>query len=269
MKDVAVVYMVAGLSSRFGGKIKQFAQVGQNGETLIEYSINQAIKAGINKIVFIVGDLTKEQFQKKFASSHKEIKIEYALQTYDKKERDKPWGTLDAVTSIKNIVNCPFIICNGDDIYGENSFKTLVNHLKEFDTSATVSYKLIDVLPEKGKTNRGVFTIKDNKIIDLNEVFNIEKDNLPCTNSKEDDPISMNIFALYPQILTEVVSIVNKFKIDNKGNRTVECLLSKELGNLIKSNKLIMHCYPSKDKWFGVTNPEDEANVRQMLSNKE
>ena len=122
--------MTAGLSSRFGGMIIQFAEIGPNEEPLIEYSMNQAIKAGISKIVFIVGDLTKKPFQEKFSSSYKNIKIEYTFQTYDKKERDKPWGTLDAISTIKNNVNCPFIICNGDDIYGENSFKTLVNHLK-------------------------------------------------------------------------------------------------------------------------------------------
>jgi dTDP-glucose pyrophosphorylase len=124
MKEVAIVYLVAGISSRFGGKIKQFAVVGSNGETLIEYSMNQAIKAGFNKIIFIVGNSTEKPFKEKFKDSYKGIEIKYAHQLYDPKERDKPWGTCDAICSAKNLINGAFVVCNGDDIYGEKPFRT-------------------------------------------------------------------------------------------------------------------------------------------------
>ena len=119
MKDIALVYMVAGMSSRFGGKIKQFAKVGPEGETLIEYSLNQAIPAGFTKIVFIVGNKTEKPFKEMFGDSYKGIPIKYASQNFDSASRDKPWGTTDALCSAKELLDCPFIICNGDDLYGK------------------------------------------------------------------------------------------------------------------------------------------------------
>ncbi len=264
-RKIAIAYMVAGLSSRFEGRIKQFAKVGPSGEMLIEYSMNQAIKSGFNRCVFIVGELTEKPFKEKFGNSYKGIPVEYALQKFDKKERDRPWGTLEAVSLLKGIVNFPFVVCNGDDIYGKNAFKTLFNHLQKYDAAATVSYKLIDVLPEKGKTNRGVFQIKDGKVIDIIEVLNIDRENLIATNSKEDDTISMNIFALHAEDLERIEQVVNKFKERRKGDRKIECFLSQELGNLIKRNELVMAVYPANSRWFGITNPDDEVVVREKL----
>lgn len=101
--NYSVVYMVAGLSSRFGGKIKQFAKVGPNGETLIEYSLNQAIESGFKKIIFIVSKKTENFFREKFQFSYRGIPIYYAIQNFNDLERDKPWGTADALCSEKNL----------------------------------------------------------------------------------------------------------------------------------------------------------------------
>ncbi len=267
-KETAIVYMVAGMSSRFGGKIKQFAQIGPDGETLMEYSMDQAIKAGFNKIVFIVGEMTEKPFKEKFTNSYKGIPIEYAKQEFDHTTRDKPWGTLDALASAKGIVRSPFVVCNGDDIYGKNAFKVLFQHLQKHTTAATVSYNLADVLPEKGKTNRGLFKIKDGRVVDIVEVFNIDNENLAATNSKLDDPISMNIFALHAEDLEKIERIVHNFKDTHRGDRKIECLLPEELGNLIKQDKLVMVIHPANDLWFGVTNPDDEAVVRKKLAEK-
>ena len=126
-----VVYMVAGLSARFGGKIKQFAKIGPNDETLIEISVNQALKAGFDKIIFIVGEKTEAPFKEKFGEEHKGISVKYALQTYDPKFRDRPWGAADALCVAKNLIDDSFVVCNGDDLYGEETFRILLNHLKE------------------------------------------------------------------------------------------------------------------------------------------
>src|SRR3989344_3711273 len=227
-KDIAIVYMAAGLSSRFGGKIKQFAKVGINNETLIEYSLNQAIKSGITKIIFIVGEKTEQPFRELFKENYQGIPVYYALQIYDKKERDKPWGTTDALCSAKNLIDCPFIVCNGDDIYGENTFKILVNHFKKNkeENGASVGFKLINVIPEKGKVNRGIFKTNQNQEVrELKEVFNIE-------------------------------------------NRTSECLLPNNISELIQKNLLRLKLYQTPDKWIGITNPEDEEIVRKILRNQ-
>jgi dTDP-glucose pyrophosphorylase len=263
--DLAVVYMVAGMSSRFGGKIKQFAKVGPNGETLIEHSLNQAIKAGFNKIVFIVGEKTKQPFLEMFGESFRGIKVDYAFQYFNPQERDKPFGTVDALCSIENVVNCPFVICNGDDIYGESTFKLLANHLKNNSNSATVGYFLGKTLPDKGTTNRGIFSIDKNYVVDIKEVFNIEKENLKKDSLTEKSLCSMNIFALHQDIISKLKIILDEFKIKNKDDRKIECLLPVEIANLIKAGEIKMNIYASIDPWFGVTNPQDEEIVKNQI----
>lgn len=268
MEDIAIVYMVAGISSRFGGKIKQFAQIGPNSETLIEYSLNQALKAGFSKIIFITGNLTEKPFKEKFGNNYKGLPVYYAFQSYNHETRDKPWGTADAICTIKQIIDCPFVICNGDDIYGENTFKILVDHLKNSKEEATIGYKLEEVIPEQGKTHRGIFKInKKGFVEDLQEVFNIEKSSLSATNTKPDSMVSMNIFALHPKIIDYLEENLKIFKKEHEGDRKIEFLLPNEISNLIKQGKIKMKVYPTSDKWLGITNPEDEPIVRDILKN--
>ncbi|MEM0465827.1 MAG: sugar phosphate nucleotidyltransferase [Candidatus Pacearchaeota archaeon] len=267
-KKIPIVYMVAGISSRFGGKIKQFAKVGPNDETLIEYSLNQAIDAGFSKIIFIVGNLTEIPFKKKFGESYKSIPIYYALQTFDIKERDRPWGTAEAVCSAKLLIDGPFVVCNGDDIYGTNSFKILINHLQISDDEATLGYILENVIPEYGQTHRAIFTIdKDFYVKSLKEVFNIEKKFPEKSGVSLKDLCSMNIFALHPKVLDLLEEELKIFKEKNKNDRKIEFLLPNEISKLIELKKIKMKIYPTEEKWYGITNPEDEEVLRNQLKN--
>ncbi len=267
--EIALVYMVAGLSSRFGGKIKQFAQVGPNNETLIEYSLNQALPAGFSKIVFIVGNKTEQPFKEKFGHEYKGVPIQYALQNFDEQKRDKPWGTTDALCAAKELLDCPFVVCNGDDIYGETSFKTLVEHFKdtEKNSNATIAYKLKNVVPEQGSVNRGIFELNENNTMKtLKEVFEITKQNLEEKNLTPESLCSMNIFAFTPQTLSLLNHALINFKEQNQGDRKVECLLPNEVGKLIHQGKISVKVYPTNEKWLGVTNPEDEEIIKEKLS---
>ena len=267
MEDMAIVYMVAGISSRFKGKIKQFAKIGPQGETLIEYSLKQALPAGFNKIIFIVGNLTEKPFKKMFGDNYKGIPIEYALQKYDPKERNRPWGTLDALCQTKDIIKSPFVVCNGDDLYGEESFKILTNHLKEKRTNATVRYNILKVMPEKGYVNRGIFEVKENKVISIKEILNITKENLYSKGLNESTTASMNIFALQPETLNLFNKILIDFKEQHRGDKEIECFLPVELGNLVKEEKLTLETYPTPNKWIGITNPKDELKVKEIIQN--
>jgi NDP-sugar pyrophosphorylase family protein len=267
MKELEIVYMVAGMSSRFNGKVKQLAKIGPQGETLIEYSLKQALSAGFDKIIFIVGEKTEKPFKELFGNQYQGIPVEYVFQKYDSEKRDKPWGTLDALCQIKDIIKSPFIVCNGDDIYGKESFKLLYQHLQQHQTSATLGYKLQNVLPDKGFVNRGIFKIQNNKVISIDEVFDISKENLNSKNLTSDSLCSMNIFALHPNNLEDLNQILIKFKESNKEDRKIESLLPVELTNLIKENKLIMAIYPTPEKWYGLTNPEDELVLKEELKN--
>jgi len=273
-KDIAIVYMVAGLSSRFGGKIKQFAKVGPKEETLIEYSLNQALSAGFNKIIFIVGEKTEQGFKEMFGNSYKEIAVYYAFQNYDKEKRDRPWGTADALCSAKDIIDCPFVVCNGDDIYGKKVFEIFIKHLKKQDsenkkTSATIGYKLGKVLSEDGSVNRGIFQIdSENNVKSIKEVFDITKENLSLKNLSENDLCSMNIFAFHPEVLSLLNDKLLEFKKEYAEDRRAECLLPNEISGLIEKEKKIIEIYSTDEKWLGITRPEDETKVKEILRKK-
>jgi NDP-sugar pyrophosphorylase family protein len=266
-EDIAIVYMVAGISRRFGGKIKQFAKVGLNDETLIEYSLKQALSAGFNKIVFIVGNKTEKAFKEKFGNSFNGIPVLYAYQKYNPKKRDRPWGTCDAICAVKDVLDCPFVVCNGDDLYGIKVFKALYEHLKNSKEAAAIGYKLDVVLPESGTVNRGIFEIDNNNYVkSIKETFDISRDNLKL--QKLSDPCSMNIFALHPETLSHLTSKLELFKEQNKEDRKIECLIQDKLTELIQEKKLFMKLYPASEPWLGVTNPGDEEKVKEFLAEK-
>ena len=265
--ETTIVYMVAGMSSRFGGKIKQFARIGPNNETLIEYSLNQSLKAGFNKIVFIVANLTEKPFKDMFGDFYKGVPIKYALQKFNPEYRDKPWGTVDALCATKGIVTTPFVVCNGDDIYGEQVFKLLAEHLKKESSGGTIGYELGKVLsPAGGGVNRGIYELTPNNMVKtITETFDITSNNLTEKNLTENSFCSMNIFALQPETLEKLNKILEKFKQDRPGDKKAECLLPEELSKLIRQEKLNLKLYPTTEKWFGVTNPEDELMVKKEL----
>ncbi|MDD4467634.1 MAG: sugar phosphate nucleotidyltransferase [archaeon] len=266
-KVFSIVYMVAGLSSRFGGKVKQFARVGKNGETLIEVSINQAISAGFNKIIFVVGEKTEKLFKEKFGVDYKGIPIFYAKQEFNPIQRDKPWGTCDAIVSAKKIINEKFVVCNGDDIYGKKSFKILFDYLSEEENCATLGFSLGKVIPKKGSVNRAIYSIDEkNNVKDLKEIIGIERENLKELNLTEETLCSMNIFALTPQVLNLLEEKLIEFKKNNVDDRKKECYLPVELSQLIKENKLILKLLETPEEWMGVTNPEDEEELKQKIA---
>ena len=230
-------------------------------------SIKQAINAGFDKIVFIVGEKTEVPFREMFGNEYKSTPIFYAKQTFDPEMRDKPWGTTDALVSSIKVINENFVVCNGDDIYGENALKTAHDFLLKNNSGVSIGYKIKNVIPDKGAVNRGIYKIdKEKNIINIEEVFDISKTNLLEKNLTEDSLCSMNLFGLPKGVLLHLEKILNEFKEKNKEDRKIECLLPVELGNLIKENKLQIKLIETNDKWFGVTNPDDEEKVRNELA---
>src|SRR3989338_383396 len=268
---LSLVYMVAGLSSRFGRKIKQLTKVGKNNETFIECSIQQALKGTnnkISKIIFIVGEKTFDPFKELFKDKYKGIPIYYVKQTYDIEKRDRPWGTADAISVIKDIINEPCSICNGDDLYGESSFKTLLNHFeknKNTKENAVISMPLIKTLPEQGEVTRGIFKVKNNYLQEAIEVFNISQTNFKEKNLTENSLCNINLFGLHPEVIDKIDERVKAFKEINKNDRKIECFIHVELAELCKNNEIKLRVYESKEKWLGITNPEDENIVREEL----
>lgn len=264
--SIALVCPVAGLSSRFGGKIKQFALVGPKGETLIEYSLGQALPAGFAKIIFVVGEKTEKPFKEKFGDSYMNVPVFYARQVLDPQERDKSWGTVDALCAAKDLIDGDLVFCNGDDIYGREPFQILVEHLKNHETGAAVGYRIKDVLSAAGPVNRGRFEVNaDGTVGSVEEKFDLTADNLTEKGFKADDLCSMNIWGLKRETVAMLAEILAEFKKTYAGDRQKECLLPEKLSALVKAGRIVLKIYRTDVKWFGVTNPDDESKVKSEL----
>jgi len=268
-KNISLVFLTAGISSRFGGKIKQLAIIGPNNETLIEYSVNQAIKNNIFKrIIFIIGDKTELAIKNIFGEKYRNIEVIYTKQEYDVKNRDRPWGTGDAISTIYNKIDGPVIICNGDDIYGEATFNTAYNIISNNKDNFTMAYKLINTIPENGNVNRGIINTDDyNNIIEIIEKLNINKINVYELNISE-CLCSTNFYGLSKSIIEYIYIKNNQFKENHKNDRTIESMLPLILSKGISRNIFNIKCYKSNDMFYGITNPEDEHILRNIL-NKE
>lgn len=258
--------MVAWMSSRFWWKIKQFAKVWPNNSTLIEYSLQQALPAWFSKIIFIVWKMTEQPFKEIFWDTYKWIPVEYALQTFDESQRDRPRWTVDALCSAKNIIKWPCIVCNWDDIYWSKAFNILVEHLKSSDECALVWYPLDNVLPDNWTVNRGILKLKENNYIDrVEETTWISKENLKEFWLIDNNYLcNMNIFAINQETIQKLENILSEFKKNNLWDRKIECYLPVELPKASK-----VKVFSTQDPWFGVTNPEDEEIVKKQIEEYE
>jgi choline kinase len=260
---LSLVYLCGGVSSRFGGEIKQFAKVGKNSETLIEVSINQALMAGeFSEIVFIVGEKTRQPFLEFFGNNYNGVPVKYAYQDFDNRTRDRPWGTADAFSTLKGMVNNPFIICNGDDLYGVEAYKVCIEFSKN-KKCATVGYKLDTVLPNNPdeSVNRGVFNVKDGYIINITEWLDISRNKL--TKEQLDNYASMNFMLLTPDVIDMVYEKNIEFKKCNYENRKLEHFLPEVLSYLIYTKKIEMLLLTTSEKCIGITRPSDLDSVKE------
>ena len=262
----SLVVMVAGMSSRFDGKPKQMAIVGPNNETLIEYSVNQAIKNPFDRIIFITNSKTENLFVDIFQDKYKNIPVIYIQQKYDEM-RIRPWGTGDAVASLfpiaKKIKSSKFIIINGDDIYGEGTFSDGFNLLHETHRNIIGGLLVSDTLPEEGNVNRGIITIDGDDVLHLEEILNISKTNNPELLDKLSN---VNFIGLQFEALEHLYILNDKFKTDNKDDEKIESLLTEHLNNLVNRNLIKIQYFYIRNKILGITNPGDEVNLRDILS---
>lgn len=263
----SLVVMVAGMSSRFGGKPKQMAIVGPNNETLIEYSVNQAIKNPFDRIIFITNSKTEELFVDIFQDRYKDIPVIYIQQKYDEM-RIRPWGTGDAVASLfpiaKKTKSSKFIIINGDDIYGEATFLDGFNLLHKTSSNIIGGLLVSDTLPEEGNVNRGIITIDGDRVVHLDERLNISKKNNPELLDKLSN---VNFIGLRLDALEHLYILNDKFKKDNKDDERVESLLTEHLNNLVNRSLIKLQYFYIRNKILGITNPSDEVKLKDILSN--
>ena len=285
--DATLVVMAAGIGSRFGGGIKQLAPVGPGGEIIMDYSIYDAKEAGFNKVVFIIRHDLEKDFKEIIGDRIKKyIDVDYAFQELDDlpegftcpKDRTKPWGTGQALLSVKGLVNEPFIVINADDYYGKEGFKVVYdymkNHMKENGEKLDLcmaGFVLKNKLSDNGGVTRGVCKADaDNKLVDVTETFDIElKDGVLSAvdenKQKRDidlnDIVSMNMWGLTPKFLDILEEGFPKFLKSMTNELKSEYLLPSVIDGAIKSGKASVEVLKSHDKWFGVTYKEDKELV--------
>jgi UTP-glucose-1-phosphate uridylyltransferase len=289
---ISLVIMAAGLGSRFGQGIKQLEPVGLNNEIIMDYSIHDAIKAGFNKIIFIIRKDIEEEFNKAIGNRIKnicdrlDVEVCYAFQSLEDlpegiilpDERKKPWGTGQAILACKNLVNEPFAVINADDYYGKEAFEKIYNFLKDYNTSEShkfcmSGFMLKNTLSDNGGVTRGVCKVdSDNFLKEIIETKNIiKKDNKAFSDDKEIDynsNVSMNMWGFTPEFIELLEEGFKKFFENIKGEElTKEYLLPIYIGELLEKNKISVKVLKTNDKWFGITYKEDKDLVVNSFKN--
>lgn len=287
-KDVTLVILAAGMGSRFGG-LKQIEPMGPSDEFIIDYSVYDAIKAGFNKIVFIIKRENYELFKETIGKRvEPHIKVEYAFQELNNlpkgwdipSGRMKPLGTAHAVLCAKNFVNEPFAMINSDDFYGRDAFIKAYEYLSNTDNDSSkygmIGYMVANTLTENGSVKRGVCEVDSNNYLKSITESKIEKigneivasplDGSDSFTVNSDDTVSMNFLLFTPSIFVYIEEGFSKFFIDNKEDLlTSEYLIPNVVSNLIKDGKASMKVIRTTASWHGVTYREDTPDVKNSI----
>ena len=281
MKPTLLV-LAAGMGSRYGG-LKQMDELGPNGESIIDYSIYDAIEAGFGKVVFVIrehfADAFKERFEPKLAGK---IETEYVYQELDKipegftipEGREKPWGTGHAMLMAKDVIKEPFGIINADDYYGKDAYNQVYNFLnasKDVNEYAMVGYPIEKTLSEHGTVSRGICEVDDNGYL----IEIIERTKIGWEGDKiffyEDDgktevpgnvPVSMNFWAFKPEFFPLLEKEFNGF-LETRGQELKsEYYFNVAVDSLIKKGVVKTKVLKTTAQWFGVTYKEDKPKVQ-------
>ncbi|CEA15866.1 MAG TPA: nucleotidyltransferase [Fermentimonas caenicola] len=279
--------LAAGMGSRYGG-LKQLDGVGPNGETIMDYSIFDAVNAGFGKLVFVIRKSFEQDFRDKIVKKYeKKIPVELVFQEFDKlpegfkpnPERVKPWGTNHAVMMGKDVINEPFAVINADDFYGRESFKILADTLSELNNSENnycmIGYRIGNTLSESGTVARGVCETDENGyltgVVERTQVKRINgevcfKDENDQWIAVEDNtPVSMNMWGFTPDYFKYSDDYFVKFLEDNQDNIKAEFFIPLLVNHLIVNKTAKVRVLDTPSKWFGVTYAEDRPDVVAKL----
>jgi len=288
MKPTLLI-MAAGIGSRYGS-LKQIDRVGPSGETIMDYSVFDAIRAGFGKIVFIISKGIEKEFKEALLNRLKDkIDADYVFQKLEDMPkgikippgRKKPWGTSHAVLVCEPKVKEPFAVINADDFYGLQSFKLVAKFLSNVDKSGTlyslVGYKLANTLSEHGGVARAICRVGESGLLtDIIERLHVEKTahGIFYKDEKENfarllgtETVSMNFWGFTPSFFEYAREEFERFIRENYRNPKAELYIPLVIQRLIKSGRCHIRVLESKEKWFGITYMEDKPRVIQELKN--
>lgn len=278
-----LLILAAGIGSRYGG-LKQLDGVGPNGETILEYSVYDALRAGFGKLVFVIRTDFAADFKRlvtsKFAG---QVPIEYVCQELSMlpegfhvpPQRAKPWGTGHAILIAEPAINEPFVAINADDFYGASAFQMLSDYLSalpSLNTSdyAMVGYVLRNTLSEHGSVARGICRLEGDYLRSVVEITRIEKDGQAAKYTDDtgqvhplsgDEIVSLNIWGFTPSIFGYLRELFIQFLQEHGHTEKVEFYIPTVVGTLVAQGRVRVKVLSSQDPWFGVTYREDKPYV--------
>jgi dTDP-glucose pyrophosphorylase len=283
--NATLLVLAAGMGSRYGG-LKQMDGVGPNGETIIDYSIEDAVRAGFEKAVFVIRPDFAESFKASLGSRfEKKIAVDYAYQELSKtpawfkapEGREKPWGTGHAVLMAEGQISGPFAMINADDFYGRQGFEVMARHLEKAKDGAKADYSMVGyqlkaTLSEHGTVARGICRLGQGDLLqEVIETTKIEKlpegarDQATGVQLSGDEIVSMNFFGFTPSVFGHLKKGFDEFLKAKGQELKSEFYVPAAMDDLIKAGTADVKVLKSSDSWFGVTYREDRANVVQSI----
>jgi choline kinase len=285
MTQPTLLILAAGMASRYGS-MKQTEGFGPSGETIMDYSIYDAIKAGFGKVVFIIRKDFAENFKANFGARLKgKIAVDYVYQEMDcyvnandiPADRTKPWGTGHAILCASEIVNEPFAVINADDYYGSDAFVKaaafLQNECNE-NTYAIIGYQLDKTLSDHGTVSRGVCEVdENNNLVSIKERVKIYSEDGKVVYEENDQKtivpgnssVSMNFWCFHPSVFELAAKLFKAFVPANKDNIKAEFFIPIIADEFIKNRDNRIKVIPTSAQWFGVTYKEDAASVKASI----
>lgn len=284
MTKPTLLILAAGMGSRYGG-LKQIDPVGPNGETIIDYSIYDALRAGFGKLVFVIRHDFEAQFKENIGARFaKQAPVEYVFQELDMLPpefsvpagRTKPWGTTHAILLAENAVREPFAAINADDFYGRQAYQVLAQHLSSGTTDyAMVGFVLRNTLSEHGSVARGVCRVNgQNYLQSVVEMTKIERDGAGVKNTGADgqitqltgnEPVSMNYWGFTPAVFSQLRQNFSEFLKKSGHELKAECYIPSTVNELVAAGQAQVKVLHSSDSWFGVTYREDRPRVVESI----
>ncbi len=283
----SLVILAAGMGSRYGG-VKQIDQFGPNGETILDYSIYDALKAGFEKIVFVIRRELESSFKEVFGDKLKNrAQVHFVFQELDKLpqgysapvERKKPWGTAHAVLVAQEVVREPFGVINADDFYGQTSFQILADFLRaqnlDGDEYAIIGYRLDKTLSKHGSVSRGVCEVDSQgylqKIVERTKIY-WKGQNIVFLDEQGKEQIidgsvlvSMNMMGYTPKFFRYLNEYFERFLQERVNDPKAEFFLTWVLDGLINTGRAKVKIVPTNETWFGVTYKEDKPVVKEKI----
>jgi dTDP-glucose pyrophosphorylase len=278
-----LLILAAGLGSRYGG-LKQIEAVGPGGETIMDYSIHDALRAGFGKLVFVIRRDIEQSFREIIgARFEKRIPVEYVFQELNQLPpgfsvppgRTKPWGTTQAILMAEEAIQEPFAAINADDFYGPQSYRLLVDHFQSGSADyAMVGFVLRNTLSEFGSVARGICRVDENQCLrSVTELTGIERDGAGAKNTAAgkitrltgDEPVSMNFWGFHPALFPQLKEQFAQFLARNAADLKSECYIPSTMTDLLAAGQARVKVLRTGDSWFGVTYREDRPRVLESI----